>query len=363
MSTTFLNYKPAKLHKTKQGWFIEYSVLERAKLRRKRIWLNSIPQKERRLYAENLAHEINRKLTSEWSPDEGKKSVTIEDALKHYFTAKKKELRKRTYQNYYSDAKIIASNFSGLKLKEITKQAAGELLNEIYISKKWQEYRYNRFLGFCISLWNYFKEFQFVDINIFENFRKKKEKLKFRIMFSDNQLEQYFDYLNKIDKWFLLTSYYTYYCFIRPNEISKLKIKDFHLKDKFLAIPSDVSKNGRRQIITLPNKVVELMYDLDFYKYPKEYLICSSKQQPGKEYRTSIYIAKKFAKIRTKLDFPKKIQFYSLKDTGIVKMIRVGVPLNIVRDQARHYSLEVTNRYVQIANEGASDDILTKVNY
>ncbi len=176
-------------------------------------------------------------------------------------------------------------------------------------------------------------------------------------------LKTIFDYISELDKWYLFYSYLTYYCFVRPKEICGLRFADFDFDRQILTIPGHVSKNGKTQIVTIPGKVSKLLLELKYFNYSQKIFICSISLKPGIEQRDPRYIAKKWARIRKKLNFPKEYQFYSLKDTGIVKMLRAGVSPEIVRDQARHYSLEVTNRYIQIANEGANQQILDKIDY
>jgi hypothetical protein len=50
--------------------------------------------------------------------------------------------------------------------------------------------------------------------------------------------------------------------------------------------------------------------------------------------------------MRKKIGVNPKIKWYFLKDTGIVDLIVAGVPLNSVRDQARHHSISQTNDYI-----------------
>lgn len=75
--------------------------------------------------------------------------------------------------------------------------------------------------------------------------------------------------------------------------------------------------------------------------------IHSAKQR--KEYAEELecstrILREKWQKIRKKLKFSDTYQFYSLKDSGITKMINI---LNVseVRDQARHSSIAITDVY------------------
>lgn len=47
--------------------------------------------------------------------------------------------------------------------------------------------------------------------------------------------------------------------------------------------------------------------------------------------------------IRDACGFGSELQFYSLKDTGITRMLSEGVPVNLVQQQADHSSLAMTS--------------------
>ena len=54
----------------------------------------------------------------------------------------------------------------------------------------------------------------------------------------------------------------------------------------------------------------------------------------------------RWARLRKRLDLPKEYQFYSLKDSGIRDLAN-SEGIVIARDQARHSSVAVTNKYLQ----------------
>ncbi len=371
MATENKNFKAAKYYSNKYGAYIEYKVLHpiSGEWKRKRISLNRLKYRVRKKEAKKLVDELNVRLATGWNPFEEIKvtseNVTFADAFSEYKTLKQKELKKLTFRLYSKNIRILIEFLAKkriYKVREFTKLHAKELLNYLYIDKNWSEVTYNKFKSFCVTIWNYFISNDYCDINPFKDFKKKKERLKIRRFFDDETLQMYFEYLND-DLWFKFYSFLTYYTLIRPNEITLLKFKDFNLKDWTIIIPPEVSKNGKRQVVTIPIPMQRLMVVLNFERFHKEMFVYSGSHTPGYKYRDPRYITKKFARIRKKLKFPMEYQFYSLKDTGIIKMLKAGVPPNVVRDQARHYSLEVTNKYVQLASEGAFKEVLDKVNY
>ncbi|MDR1336237.1 MAG: tyrosine-type recombinase/integrase, partial [Tannerella sp.] len=74
-----------------------------------------------------------------------------------------------------------------------------------------------------------------------------------------------------------------FYCFIRPKEMSRLKIRDFNIKNRTIIIKGEQSKNHRTAAVTLPVKIVHLMIDLHIFDHPGDRYLFSAKLMPGKD--------------------------------------------------------------------------------
>lgn len=129
---------------------------------------------------------------------------------------------------------------------------------------------------------------------------------------------------------------------------------------QIIELPSEITKTGKHRMVTIPNELIIYLKNLKLDQINEKMYIFSTRFKPGKILKDSRYVGKRWTRLRKELNLPKTLQFYSLKDTGIVQMIRDGVSLEMVRDQAGHHSLEVTNKYVKIANAGAEEDIKVK---
>ena len=68
-------------------------------------------------------------------------------------------------------------------------------------------------------------------------------------------------------------------------------------------------------------------------------------EAPGYRSRPEYHTAR-WARMRKRLNLPKEYQFYSLKDSGIRDLAN-SAGIVIARDQARHSSVAVTNKYLQ----------------
>lgn len=166
------------------------------------------------------------------------------------------------------------------------------------------------------------------------------------------------DWCRSNNRHFLLACYVLYYCLIRPNEMSFIKLKHISVSKGTVFIPADSSKNRKDGTVTLPDCVLKLMIELDVFASADEDYLFSDGFRPGRKHRTG----KQFTDywnhyIRKNLHFPPEWKFYSLKDTGITDLIRSNTDLLSVRNQARHHSLLMTDIYTPHDIEQANDVI------
>jgi integrase len=152
-------------------------------------------------------------------------------------------------------------------------------------------------------------------------------------------------YLEKENVWFLLACEILYYCFIRPKEMSYIKISHIDLNKQTIFVPGETAKNSKDAVVTIPNNLKNLMQRLNIDTYPADYYLFSDGFNPGSNRRDEKQFRDYWGKIRKEFNFPDTYKFYSLKDTGITDMItKTGDTLS-VRDQARHHSITITDMY------------------
>ena len=71
----------------------------------------------------------------------------------------------------------------------------------------------------------------------------------------------------------------------------------------------------------------------------------------------------KWTALRKFFGWPDEYKFYSLKDTGITDMITDSADMIAVRDQARHSSLEMTDKYTPLWAKEANEKIRHRKSY
>ncbi len=356
-------FTPPVLHAGKD-WYIDFYAFDPVKgeMRRKKIKLNFIKKaNERRKYAKDYMVRLSEKLSLGWNPwieqEEGNAYMLFKDIIEKYRTYIYKMLHDgryrpetlKSYSSYlhnmvlYNKSREIPITY----IYQFNKDFCVMLLEEVYITRDNTAFTRDNYLGFLRSFSSYCLERNYLTKNPVEGIRGigRKGKKKLRTQLKKEDLIKLTEYLKEKNQYFLLASYILYYCFIRPGEMSKLKLSNISLSRQTIFVPDTISKNRKDGTITLPAKVIHLMLDLKIFDHPSDNFIFSDGFRPGPKQRTEKMFRDWWARhVRLDLKFPDQYKFYSLKDTGITNMLRHYDTLS-VRDQARHSSILMTDIY------------------
>lgn len=374
---SFLKYIPARLTEGRE-WFISYYVLypPTGELRRKKVKLNRISSiTERRKIARKLMIEINEKLHQGWNPfveNAAPKSFhKLQDAIKTYLEVQQKELEQRSIKSYTSFVntlylymeKIGASQ--DIFVYQFDRNVASDLMLAIKRNPKVSPRTYNNYLMFFKSLFNWMKSYNYVSANPFEAIRpiSKKFTKAHRQLFSPEMRAQLKEYLERENPRYFIACLLCYYCFLRPIEISWLRVGDINFKTQTVRVRAEHAKNDNDSFRTIPDVMIPYLLDMDWSIPSDHYLFSGDKKGcffSGKEHLEPIYIAKYWIKVREHFGWPKEVQFYNLKHTGITNMLADGVAPNYVQGQADHHSLAMTTIYAATQTPQSQSDIQKK---
>lgn len=75
---------------------------------------------------------------------------------------------------------------------------------------------------------------------------------------------------------------FAYYTFIRPDEITNIKLSDIYLKEQKVFIASSISKNRKDGMVGLNDKLIKAMLDLDVFSNPGNYYLFGKGFKPSK---------------------------------------------------------------------------------
>lgn len=361
-----VSYTPPQLYTGKE-WYIGFMAFDPAigKLHRKRIKLNYIPGGvcAKRKYAQDLIKRLNEQLSKGWNPwietQYGKSYSKFDDVGEHY----KRYITKLFQDDVYTKETFDAYSSFLRNLQKYNEQRTTpityiyqlehsyvvDFLEHIYIDRDNTAQTRDNYLAWIRQFSTYLVQQQYVKTKPSEGLSvlgKKAHKKKRKII-ERQDLVRLSTYLQEYNKYYLLACYILYYCFIRPKEMSKIKLEHLSIKNRTVYIPEDISKNRTAGVITLPKKVIHLMIDLSIFNNPSESYLFSRDFMPGLEYVNEKRFRDYWSReIRKKLRFPDCYQFYSLKDSGITNLLRdTNIDKLSVRDQARHSSILITDLY------------------
>lgn len=356
-------YTPPRLH-TGSEWYISFKAFDPVvgKLRLKRIKINHVKSvTERRKYAKDLIMRFSEKLIQGWNPwieaEHGNSYLTFIDVLDAYrrFIDKMhrdNQYRSETHTCYVSYCRNMENYNKESRapiyyIYQFDRDFCVRFLEEVYIGRDNTAFTRDNYLSFLKSFSQFCLNQNYLKVNPTDAISTlgKRSKKKIRTLIPEHDLNRITDLLERENKYYLLASYILYYCFIRPKEMSQLRLNNFSLAKQTIFIPDEISKNKKDAIITLPAKVIHLMLDLKIFDNPTEYYLFSDGFKPGSNQRTEKQFRDYWSHhVRKPLKFPDKYKFYSLKDTGITNMLRHYDVLS-VRDQARHSSILMTDIY------------------
>ena len=352
-----------ELHTGKE-WYIGFYAFDPAsgKMKRKRIKLNHISKvSERRLYAKDFIERLYCKLRTGWNPwieKESSKAYTMfSDICNTYLRLQEKFreeglLRPDSLVSYKSYLRNLVQYNKQLKNPityafQLDTDYIIAFLDYIYIDRENSAQTRDNYLGWLrtFAKWmkgnGYQKTIVTDGIEIYGKRKRKKQ----RTVISTDDLERVREYAEVNNKHFLLACYVLFYCFVRPKEMSKIRIGDISLHNKTLFIPEGNAKNKKDAYVTLNMKVINLMLDLQIFDHPSRYYLFSKGCQPGEVQYSEKQFRDYWVKhLRRDLKLPEEYKFYSLKDSGVTMMLRTMDTLS-VRDQARHSSILMTDIY------------------
>jgi integrase len=361
-----LGFTYPKLH-TGKNWYIDFYAFDPAsgEMRRKKFMLDGIEKiAQKRRKAAEIIEQIMRKLREGWNPwvnaQESRGFTMLQDCLDRYMEYVAKKSRSKTKHSYQSRVNILLQYLSSCVLPiKYAYQFDGAFVNDyldwLYLDRGVSERTRNNYRGWCYSFAEFLVSRKYIETNPVDHIPALDEKKKHRKDLSPTKLQQMRRHLQKEDKFFLLACYMEYFTFIRPTELSYLKVGDISLKDKTVFVSEDFSKNKKNAKVALNDTIIKLMIELGVLSKPATFFLFGKNFRPAAERCNADQYNRRWKKMREALGWGDEYQFYSLKDSGIRDLANEeGVV--VARDQARHSDVSTTNRYIQEHNMQVHDE-------
>jgi len=324
----------------------------------------------REIYVKDRIKQINKLLEKgavynpSYNPRRSKSPRLMDELQKFVLT--KQSGRKRTYEVYKSNVKVLgeylgAKNLQRISCKDVTKKIIWEYLDWLVEERQIGARTYNNYLRNTKTMFNYLINREIIKENPCRGISKKKVERGRNIAFTPKEQKVLEAWLKHNNVRLYYITRFIYYCFLRPNEVLGLRIKDIDLVSARIMVKSSVSKSGIQGACIIPSPLMELLKGMDLDKYPSHWYLFGSDTEirkkftakqwfipsPKREYRNRASEQHRTAIEQSGLAKNNDITMYSWKHTGVVKAYRNGTDLKALQMQCRHSNLDMTNTYLK----------------
>ncbi len=371
ISTVLVDYIPAEL-KINKDWMIVYYVLDpftnKLVRKRKRVPAHNRTS-ERKKLATRIISTINKKLQKGWNPiieDEAPKSLTkIVDTIVNYKRILERDFEtgeirfdtKKTYTSVINRFKIFIeeSDNDNVYVLNFTSLLISDYLDFLYLKKRSSTTTYNNHLKVLRLFSNFLLQKGYIKNNPTLIFKNKKPGPKKRTIIEKEDINKIFNYLDTSYPAFSLLNKMIYYCYIRPTELTKIKVKDINILSQTIYLSAEVSKKTAGHV-TIPKLLINEIVEHIKNASNNDYVFSKKKFTTGKEPSSKSLLYKNW--VRNVVDKRLTDQpMYSLKDSGITFALDAGISTVSVMNQARHTDLKTTTAYVRKNRQTADVNI------
>ncbi len=368
---SIISYTTPKLH-TGKNWYIDFTAYDplEQKMKRKKYMLDNIPKlTDRRKRANEIITNLNIKLRSGWNPwanvENSRQYTPYIDIMQRYHIYLEKlyaagTIKENTLKDYEKRLRIFeaytAKHIPAIVYAyQIDQSFISDFLDYILLDRDSSARTRNNYRTWLSSLCSWMIEKQYLITNPVEKIRMLQEEEKKRSALTVSDIQKLKKYLQKENPHFLLLCQFAYYTFIRPDEITNIRLSDIYINEQKVFIASSISKNRHDGMVGLNDTLIKSMLELNVFDSPNDYYLFGKGFKPSPEKVTTKVYRNYFNKVRAKLKFPDSYQFYSLKDTGIRDLANAK-GIVIARDQARHADISTTNKYLKGADMAVHEE-------
>lgn len=358
-----ISYTLPKLHKSRKSCYVDFMAFDPATggLKRKKFMLDGIKKASARYErAAEIIANVTTRLRQGWTPwadvHDRRGYAQLQDVLELYRIHIQKmlaagSLKQKTHYDYTSRLNHLQEFIQSraipiIYMYQFDQAVITDFLDYIFEDCDSSARTRNNYRTWCSALCSWMVEKRYLERNPVEKIRTIPEKEKRRDALSPEQLLQLKEKLERSDKHFLLACMMEYYTFIRPTELSHIRLQDIYVKEQKVFVSSDISKNRRDGMVALNDTIIRLMLDLNVFKNPGAFYLFGPDMKPGERKADPRVFRDRFAKARFALGWSKSLMFYSLKDSGIRDLANAE-GIVVARDQARHTDISTTNRYLK----------------
>ncbi len=134
---------------------------------------------------------------------------------------------------------------------------------------------------------------------------------------------------------------------MRAGEIFRLKVQDLDLKEGVIHVRD--AKSGENGVVYVPDQVKDVLLPLIKGKKPHEHVFTKPDGRPFKEVPDVWENIVRDLKFNEGVTDPReKVVFHTLRHTFCSWLALAGVPLHVIKELARHKTIQMTERYAHL---------------
>jgi len=358
-----VSYTLPKLHSVGKNWYVDFYCFDPItdSLRRKKYMLDGIDRpSDRKKRAMELIASLAGKLRSGWNPwaeaGNERQYASFENVLNQFqlYISKMEKtgaMKQKTVYDYLSRLSTLIA-YNGQRYSKIVYiyqfdlAFISDFLDYILLDRDSSARTRNNYRTWLSALCSWLVEKKYLLENPVSKIRCLPEEQKFRSALTADDLHLLREHLGRTNKPFLLACMMEYYTFIRPTELTYIKVGDIRIKEQKIFISSAFSKNRRDGMVGINDELIRLMIELDVFSHPNSDYLFGEKFIPSQDQASARIFRDSFVNLRKTLKWPAYYQFYSLKDSGIRDLANAE-GIVVARDQARHADITTTNKYLK----------------
>lgn len=316
-------------------WYIHFrgknEVSGEVRQFRFRLGINRYKKKRERQEAAKaaLVSVIDMLEKEGWNPFEktcrNEKKYLIQ-SLQEMLEVRSCSIRKRSAEIYGNALKFFAKwcnekGYDLLEVSEFSKKHAIEYVDYLKKVRNFSGKTCNNTVSYLKTIFFMLVEREIISSNPFCAIKKSKEEKGKNVAFTPKEANIVTSYMKEHDIRLYYATQFVRYAFIRRTELMYLKVGCVDLRSHTIMIPSEISKTGTQDSITIPKSLEKIIIEMgldqadpDYYIFGKDMETCARKIS------RVAYFSDKHRNVINALNLRRELIFYVWKHTGCIEL-------------------------------------------
>lgn len=208
-----------------------------------------------------------------------------------------------------------------MRSDQFTHLQALEYVDYLKRERKYSSKTCNDTVGYLKTLFFILVERDIIKSNPFCKIKKSKEEKGKNVAFTPGEIDKVIKYMKIHNERFYYATQFVRYVFIRRTELMYLKVHHISIENQTITIPSEVSKTGKQDSITIPRSLEKVIKEMNLDKAnPYDYLFGKSMETCNRRIG--------------------RVADFSLEHTGCIELYRIVRDPYVVCRQCRHSDIK-----------------------